>query len=79
MRKYRKLFHFSDLLKNKIEFYDISRVKDENGRKGTRYMLCDKLTDTQIDLLMNYDNVIVSTAVYRYAPELKRHTLILLD
>lgn len=79
MRKRRKLYHFSDMVKDKIDFFDFSRVVNGNGAKGTRYTLSNRLTDEQREKLSKYDNVIMSECHYKYAQELRYDTLILLD
>lgn len=51
------------------------------GNKGSsyRYTLSNKLTREQHDYLAQYDNVDFGTAQYKYAPEIKHDTVILLD
>lgn len=77
MKKRRKLFHFNDLLKNKINFYDMIPVTN-GSQKGTRYMLSDPLTDEQKTLLSKYDNVIISSGCWIYSPEQVKECIILL-
>lgn len=50
-----------------------------NKGSGYRYTLSNKLTREQHDYLAQYDNVDFGTAQYRYAPEIKHDTVILLD
>ena len=50
-----------------------------NKGSGYRYTLSNKLTREQHDYLAQYDNVDFGTAQYRYAPEIKYDTVILLD
>lgn len=76
--KKRKLYHFSDLINDGIMFFNFMSVKDNNGKKGIRYLLSNPLTEDQKEKLSKYDNVIISSAVYRYAPEIKHDSIILL-
>lgn len=76
--KRRKLYHFCNLISDGINFYHFEAVKDNSGNRGTRFLLSDPLTDSQKEKLYKYDNVIISNASYRYAPEIKRDTIILL-
>ena len=50
-----------------------------NKGSGYRYTLSNKLTREQHDYLAQYDNVDFGIAQYRYAPEIKYDTVILLD
>lgn len=50
-----------------------------NKGSGYRYTLSSKLTREQHDYLAQYDNVDFGTAQYKYAPEIKYDTVILLD
>lgn len=50
-----------------------------NKGSGYRYTLSNKLTREQHDYLAQYDNVDFGIAQYRYAPEIKHDTVILLD
>lgn len=77
MKKRRKLYHFADMIKDNISFYDYQFIKDNAGKKGTRYVLSDSLTQEQKEKLSRYDNVIVSSCQYRYAAEIKHDTLII--
>lgn len=79
MAKRRKLYHFNDMLKDGIDFYDYKRVISKDGSKGTRYTLCNELTVEQKEKLSKYDNVVMSSCYYKYAREISYDTLILLD
>lgn len=59
-------------------YHNFSRVKGDNG-SGYRYTLSKPLTDEQKDYLSKYSNVDFGTAQYKYAPEIKYSTVILLD
>ena len=50
-----------------------------NKGSGYRYTLSNKLTREQHDYWAQYDNVEFGTAQYRYAPEIKYDTVILLN
>ena len=52
-----------------------------NGAKGIgyRYTLANKLTREQHDYLAQYDNIDFGEAQYKYAPEIKYDTVVLLD
>ena len=76
--KRRKLYHFRDLINDKIMFFDFMSVKDANGNRGTRFLLSDQLTEKQKEKLNKYDNVIISSAAYKYAPEIRHNSIILL-
>lgn len=76
----RLTFHgFVDYLDSIDNGYTgFARVTGNKG-SGYRYTLSDKLTREQHDYLAQYDNVDFGTAQYRYAPEIKYDTVILLD
>ena len=78
MKKRRKLFHFTDVIKN-FNFIDCHRVTAHTGEKGTRYLLDGIITKEQKNMLEKYDNVIIGSAHYRYSPNIEYSTLILLD
>ena len=53
-----------------------------NGYKthSTRYVLCDRLSDTEKhELLHDFSNVRLSTATYRWAPEIKTDVIEIFD
>ena len=77
-RTRRKLYHFETMLKDGLTYFDCHAVKSDDGKKGTRYLLCNKLTEAQKEHLQKFDNVVISSCYYRYAPELKHDTLIIL-
>ena len=60
MKKRRKLYHFADMIRDGIEFYDYHTVTDGHGNKGTSYLLADPLTDEQVDKLKKYDNTVLT-------------------
>lgn len=78
MKKRRKLYHFKNLVADGIECCDYHNVTSPTGQKGIRYMLSKPLTSEQKRKLNNYDNVVISYACYKYAPQIKYDTLILL-
>ena len=59
-------------------YHNFSRVRGDKG-SGYRYTLSKPLTDEQKDYLSKYSNVDFGTAQYKYAPEIKYSTVILLD
>lgn len=75
----RQKMNFSDLINMNVNFHDFHRVHDSIGNKGTRYILSNPLTDEQIKVINNFKNTIISSCQYRYAPEIKYTTLIILD
>lgn len=76
----RKKATVSDLSLNGIRFFAYSRVKNpETGERGYRYILTNPLTVEQKAVLAQFKNVIISSAVYRYAQEIEHETIILLD
>ena len=78
-KKKRKLYHFSDMIKDNINFIDMDPVTEKNtGKKGYRYLLSNPLTEEQKTKLSKYDNVVIQSAYYRYAPEIKHDVLILM-
>lgn len=70
---------FFDIINNDIKFFTSQRVKNADGEKGTRFILDAPLTEAQKSALKGYKNIIYSTCYYKYAPELKHNTLIILD
>lgn len=79
MKKRRKLYHFHNMIEDGLDFFDSMRVANDEGKKGCRYILSNKLSEEQKAKLSKYDNVIFSNATYRYAPEIKYDAIILLD
>lgn len=76
----RKLDIF-DLYDMGIEYHDFQRVtKRDTKEKGYRYTLSKPLTDSQREQVMRYKNVILGGSChYKYAPEIRYETLILMD
>ena len=68
-----------DLMKNNVEYFKFERVKNAEGKRGTRYTLEKPLTDSQLEYLSQFKNVILSTCNYRYAPEIEHQVVIILD
>lgn len=79
----RKKANVNDMFNIGVEWFDFHRCQriDETGKviKGTRYLLDKPMTEKQKEYLSNFKNVIVSTATYRYAPEIQYQTLIITD
>ena len=75
----RQKMNFYDLIDMNINYHDFQQVHDNAGNKGTRYILSNMLTDEQIAKINSFKNTIISTCQYRYAPEIKYQTLIILD
>lgn len=59
-------------------YHAFSKVSGEKG-SGYRYTLSNKLTQEQKDYLAQYPNVQIGSATYKYAPEQKYDTVILLN
>lgn len=75
----RKKASILDLMKINVEYFKFERVKNAEGKKGTRYTLEKPLNESQSTYLSQFKNVILSTCSYRYAPEIKHQVLIILD
>ena len=75
----RKKANIFDLMKINVEYFKYERVKNSEGKKGTRYTLDKPLNNSQLEHLSKFKNVILSTCNYRYAPEIKYQVLIILD
>ena len=75
----RKKMQLSDLIAANINYFAFSRVKNAAGVKGWRYVLEKPLTTEQLEAVKKYNNVILSSCAYRYAPELTYSTIIILD
>ena len=54
---------------------------DKAGKviRGTRYILGKPMTKQQEEYIKQFKNVVISTAQYRWAPEIKHQTIILTD
>ena len=70
---------FIDIISNDIKYFASQRVKSADGVKGIRFILDAPLTETQKSALKGYKNIIYSNCYYKYAPEIKHCTLIILD
>lgn len=68
-----------DLYDLNVQYHATQRVKDKEGRRGTRYVLSAPLTSDQKDILQAFKNVYISTCFYRYAPEIVYDTIIIMD
>lgn len=69
-----------DLYNIGVEWFKTTRViYQPNGARGTRYILDKELTTEQINYLSQFQNVILSTCYYKYAPEIKHKTVLLMD
>ena len=75
----RKKANILDLMKLGVDYFKFERVKNSEGKKGTRYTLDKPLTESQSTYLSQFKNVILSSCNYRYAPEIQYQALILLD
>ena len=73
---YHEFVDYLDSIDN--GYTGISKVKNNKG-VGYRYNLKNKLTREQHSYLEQYDNVFFGEAQYKYAPEIKYDTVILLD
>ena len=68
----------NDIYKLESHYHDFYRVKNNEGIRGTAFVF-DKLTSNDIQIINSFKNTIVSTGVYKYAPELHNVRIILLD
>lgn len=73
---YNEFVDYLDSIDN--GYHAFSKVSGEMG-SGYRYVLSNKLTQEQKDYLAQYSNVQIGDAKYKYAPEIKYDTVILLD
>lgn len=73
---YHEFVDYLDSINN--GYTKFSKVKNDKG-VGYRYNLKNKLTREQHSYLEQYDNVFFGEAQYKYAPEIKYDTVILLD
>ena len=73
---YHEFVDYLDSIDN--GFTSFSKVRGDKGI-GYRYTLENKLTREQHDYLAQYDNIDFGEAQYKYAPEIKHDTVILLD
>ena len=75
----RKKASILDLIRLNVEYFKYEHVKNSEGKKGTRYTLEKPLTDSQLEYLSQFKNVILSTCNYRYAPEIEHQVVIILE
>ena len=73
---YNEFVDYLDSIDN--GYHAFSKVSGEMG-SGYRYTLSNKLTQEQKDYLAQYSNVRIGDAKYKYAPEIKYDTVILLN
>lgn len=73
---YHEFVDYLDSINN--GYTGFAKVTGNKG-SGYRYTLSNKLTREQHDYLAQYDNVDFGTSQYKYAPEIKNDTVILLD
>ena len=67
-----------DVYKLESHYYDFYRVSDKNGMRGTAFVFY-KLTQNDIETINSFENTIIRTGTYKYAPEIKNVRIILLD
>ena len=75
----RKKASILDLIRLNVDYFKFERVKNAEGKRGTRYTLEKPLTDSQLEYLSQFKNVITSSCTYRYAPEIQHQVVIILD
>lgn len=75
----KKKASFYDIINNDIKYFASQRVKNADGIKGIRFILDAPLTEAQKSALKGYKNIIYSNCYYKYAPEVKHATLVILD
>ena len=79
MSRKRIKLNMYDLYDMGIDWSESHRVHDRYNNRGTRFVLNKQLTSNQLDIINNYKNVVISDCQYRYAPEIKYTTIILMD
>ena len=79
MSRRRIKLNMYDLYEMGIDWFESHRVHDRYNNYGTRFVLDKQLTSNQLDTINNYKNVIINECYYRYAPEIKHTTIILMD
>lgn len=79
MSRRRIKLNMYDLYDMGIDWFESHRVHDKDNNYGTRFVLDKQLSSNQLDTINNYKNVIISECYYRYAPEIKHTTIILMD
>lgn len=76
----KQKMYLGDMLDAGIEYIDFQPVVNKKtGEKGYRYILENPLTEKQVIIINSFKNTVISSCQYRYAPEIKHDTLILLD
>lgn len=76
----KQKMYLGDMLDAGIEYIDFQRVTNKKtGVKGWRYILENPLTEKQVAIINSFKNTVISSCQYRYAPEIKHDTLIILD
>lgn len=78
MKKRRKAY-FIDIINNNIYYHAFQRIKTKSGVFGWRYVLDKPLNEIQADYFKKFKNVIFGDCYYKYNPQMKYNTLILLD
>ncbi len=76
---YKRKMSFEDIIHLGIEYFAFRRVKCKNGLSGYLYVLDKPLSDGQRKAVSGYKNTVISTCTYRYAPEIKHDSLIILN
>ena len=77
-------YTFIDIMDaNKWNYNEMGDITTKDGRNGVRYHISPNKNSSSIDELMQQlkssankpDNIILSSATYRYAPEIKTYVL----
>lgn len=69
-----------DLYHIGVEYFASARVTNKNtGERGYRFILEKPLTAEQVEYISKFKNVILSDCYFKYAPEIKHPTILLLD
>ena len=71
--------NFSDIINNNIEYHAHGRVKNVDGLRGTRFILSKELTQIQREYFGQFQNILIGTCYYKYAPEIQHDTIIIFD
>ena len=61
-----------------IDFYHYDRIKNSQGF-GYIYILCNKLTDEQKEILGKYKNVLITHGHWKDIPTVSNDAIILMD
>ena len=75
----RKKMTLTDMINANINYFSFSRVKNSNGVMGWRYILEKSLNDYQYNIILKFQNTLVSNCFKRLAPEITHQTLTLFD